>query len=110
MALYFFSGTPNKLLAQVKKAIDDKRITTWAYDADGDFTHTADQWNKKAWLRPEVMADRLAFYIIRPKQATVSTTVYAIYHGRFIETMLAHCDDSFSIARATSLPSENDNL
>ncbi|PNE12407.1 MAG: hypothetical protein CR217_03280 [Beijerinckiaceae bacterium] len=58
MAIHFKTETPKKLLAAYKKAIDDGHISTWSYDSDGDFTHTADQWNKKAWLRPKVQEGR----------------------------------------------------
>ncbi|MHB1528617.1 MAG: hypothetical protein ACYCXT_04160 [Acidiferrobacteraceae bacterium] len=105
MAIYFITETPKKLLAAYKKAIDDGHVSTWAYDTDGDFTHTADQWNRKAWLRPRVQDGKvLTLNILGPKDATLSTTVYAVYHGRFIESMLAHCDKLFREARATSLP------
>jgi hypothetical protein len=109
MAIQFETTTPKKLLAAYKKAIDDGHVTTWAYDEDGDFTHTADQWNKKAWLRPKVVeGTALAFNIIKPKEATLSSAIYAIYHGRFIETMLRHCDGLFSSARASSMPEGDD--
>jgi hypothetical protein len=109
MAIYFETGTPKKLLAAYKKAIDDGHVTTWSYDSDGDFTHTADQWNKKAWLRPKVEeGTRLAFHIIKPTESTVSTAIYAIYHGRFIESMLRHCDELFVAGQATASPEDDD--
>jgi hypothetical protein len=110
MALYFLSNTPNKLLTSLKKAIDEKHITTWSYDKDGDFTHTAEQWKNKAWLRPEVRSDRLAFIIIKPQKAKLSKEVYAIYHGRFLESMLAHFDTIFTRGTATALATEEDRV
>lgn len=110
MALYFLTSTPNKLLSTFKKAIDDKKVLTWSYDKDGDFTHTTEQWKQKAWLRPEVQSDRLAFYIIKPQNSKISSVIYAIYHGRFLESMLSHCDSLFSVGRATSMPEERDNI
>jgi hypothetical protein len=109
MAIYFKTANPNKLLAAYKKAIDDGHVITWSYDADGDFTHTAEQWNKRAWLRPKVQeGTALALYILKPRESSLSSTIYAIYHGRFVETMLRHCDQLFSEARATSLPEGSD--
>ena len=109
MAIYFKTSTPKKLLAAYKKAIDDGHVTTWAYDADGDFTHTADQWNKKAWLRPKIQEGAaLVLYILSPKETILSSSLYAIYHGRFIESMLSHCDALFSDGRATSMPEQGD--
>jgi hypothetical protein len=109
MALRFITNTPNKLLSTFKKAIDDGHVDTWSYDKDGDFTHTPPQWNKLAWLRPSVVdGEKLIFKIIRPQNSTVSTEVYAVYHGRFIESMLAHCNQLFTDARATATADSGD--
>ena len=109
MAIYFKTKTPRKLLAAYKKAIDEGHVATWGYDSDGDFTHTAEQWKKKAWLRPKVQEDEaLALYILAPKDTKLSSEVYAIYHGRFIESMLVHCDDLFREALSTALPVDGD--
>jgi hypothetical protein len=109
MAIYFKTTTPRKLLATYKKAIDDGHVKTWAYDTDGDFTHTAEQWNRKAWLRPKIQEDTaLALYILTPKDQTLSSEIYAIYHGRFIESILRHCDSFCSEGRATAMPEGSD--
>jgi hypothetical protein len=109
MAIHFTTATPKKLLAAYKKAIDDGHVTTWSYDSDGDFTHTADQWIKKAWLRPKIKeGQELVMYILCPRETKLSSTVYAIYHGRFIESMLSHCDTLFKDGLCTSLPEQGD--
>lgn len=109
MAIYFETKTPKKLLAAYKKAVDDGHVSTWSYDSDGDFTHTADQWNRKAWLRPKIEeGTALVFHILKPKEATLSLTIYAVYHGRFIESMLRHCDELFSVGRASAMPEGGD--
>lgn len=111
MAIYFKTKTPKKLLAAYKKAIDDGHVSTWSYDKDGDFTHTADQWNKKAWLRPKFTeGEALTFIILGPKETTLSSSIYAVYHGRFIESMLAHCDGLFEFGRASSMPEDGDAI
>src|SRR5262245_23041683 len=111
MAIYFETKTPNKLLNAFKKAIDDGHIVTWSYDEDGDFTHTTEQWVKKAWLRPVVTKDvRLSLFIVPPKESEISSEVYAIFHGRFIEAMLRHCDSLFAEARATARPAGDDDV
>jgi hypothetical protein len=109
MAIHFKTSTPKKLLAAFKTAIDEGKVVTWSYDADGDFTHTAQQWKSLAWLRPGVIegAD-LVFTIVKPKNSKISSEVYAIYHGRFIESMLVHCDSLFKEASATALPADGD--
>jgi len=109
MALHFKTATPNKLLSTYKKAIDDGHIATWSYDSEGDFTHTAEQWIKKAWLRPKIVANsELVLNIICPKEETISSMTYAIYHGRFIESMLRHCDSLFTEGCASAMPEEED--
>ena len=83
MAIHFKTKTPQKLLATYKKAIDDGHIKTWSYDGDGDFTHTAEQWVRKAWLRPKIIEKQeLILYILKPTDANLTTELYAIYHGR----------------------------
>lgn len=109
MAVHFKTTTPKKLLAAFKKAIDEGKIVTWSYDADGDFTHTAQQWKSLAWLRPKIReGEDLMLTILKPQKSKVSSQVYAIYHGRFIESMLVHCDSLFSEATATALPADGD--
>jgi hypothetical protein len=109
MAIHFRTGTPQKLLAAFKKAIDDGKVVTWSYDGDGDFTHTAQQWKSLAWLRPKIRegAD-LIFTVLKPKNSKISAEMYGIYHGRFIESMLVHCDSLFNEAVATALPADGD--
>ena len=82
-----------------------------AYDKDGDFTHTAAQWKGLAWLRPSVVEkERLVLNILAPQNSKVSSEVYAIYHGRLIESMLAHCDKLFTDGIATALLADGDSV
>lgn len=108
MAIRFKTKDPQKLLDDFKRAVDKGTVATWSYDQDGDFTHTPDQWKNKAWLRPKTKNGELVFSIINQKSKNLSSLVYAVYHGRFIESMLNHFDSSFSNAEASALPSEDD--
>jgi hypothetical protein len=90
------TSDPAGLLRRIKSRIDDKDIVTWAYDADGDFTHSADQWNLKAWLRPTIGTNRLSFGILRPGNTELTKLIYGIYHGRFGEMLLVHFDEQIS--------------
>jgi hypothetical protein len=110
MAVYFTTDSPNKLLSAFKKAIDDGKVVTWSYDEEDDFTHTAPQWNELAWLSPTIGDGRLEFYIFPPEDKTISKEVYAIFHGRFIESFLAHCDKLFEYAYASALPEGDDKI
>lgn len=110
MALYFKTKEPQKLLDAFKKKIDDRNIVTWSYDSDGDFTHSTVQWKNLAWLRPRIETNRLSFYIWPPKAKKVTVETYAIYHGRFLESMLAHFDSLFSDGTATAMIDGEDKV
>lgn len=100
--LNFFTESPDKLLAAIKIGIDKGHIETWEYDGDGDFTHTPPQWRYKAWLRPVIVSGSLRFGILSRKDIDLSTETYAVYHGRFIEMILAHLDSLFTVASASA--------
>lgn len=110
MAILITTADAKKLLSSFKDKIDKGEIETWSYDEDGDFTHTPVQWKNKAWLRPEPKAGNLVLSIIKTKEKNLSSIVYAVYHGRFIEAMLNHCDSMFFDAKATAMPSEQDRV
>jgi hypothetical protein len=110
MAVIVFTSDPPGLLRAIRLATADGSIATWSIDADGDFTHTAEQWRLKAWLRPKVLTDRIVFNIFPPKKTVISKTTYAIYHGRFIEMLLAHFDTQFERALATGLATDGDRV
>ena len=110
MAIIVKTSDPAGLLKAIYKAIDDKKVETWSYDSDGDFTHTPEQWRNKAWLRPKVYTGELRFGILKQKNVELSTTIYAVYHGRYIEMLLSHFDKSFTLATGTSQKTDPDNF
>ena len=112
MAVYFFTSNAHALLNSFKQRIHQAeakgKITTWAEDADGDFTHKSAEWGGKAWFRPVVSSDRLTFKIIKQKTVTMTTQVYGYYHGHLIETFLNHFDNAFTSGCATAQPASGD--
>lgn len=110
MAVNFETSDPQALLAAFRWGIDQGHIVTWSYDDDGDFTHTPDQWSKRAWLRPTLYTGRLVMNILGRKDETMPIVVYSIYHGRFIEAMIAHCRTRFTLASATPMPTNSDSV
>jgi hypothetical protein len=110
MALYSLTDDPKALLSSFKKAIDEGHVTTWAYDADGDFTHTATQWKGLAWLRPSTIAGQLRLNTLKPQGKNITWEVYGIYHGRFIESMIIHCHGLLTNAQATPSPTTPDEV
>ena len=110
MAIYFDSSNPSGLLTAFKAAIDAGHVETWSYDKDGDFTHTPAQWKGRAWLRPGIGNSRLTMRFLGRQSETTTWEVYSVYHGRFIESMMAHCNQRFSEARSPSQPTTADNI
>lgn len=110
MAINLDTTDPYKLLASFKKAIDDRHVVTWSYDKDGDFTHTPEQWKNQAWLRPVILNGRLTMNFVGREDIKTSKAIYGVYHGRFIESMLTHCDSLFSIGVATAMPTNSDQI
>jgi hypothetical protein len=111
MAIIVKTSDPAGLLKAIYKAIDDKKVVTWLYeDQSGQrfLTHTPEQWIRKAWLKaiiPTDTKDELHFVIRKTKASAVTRVVYGVYHGRFIEMLLNHFDQSFDNASATALAS-----
>lgn len=110
MAIIIKTVNPTELLNKIKKSVDDKSIVTWSYDKDGDFTHTPDQFLNKAWITPKVYQNELRFGILKQNDVNLSSFIYGIYHGRFIEMLLTHFDKEFTNAIATSQKTELDNF
>jgi hypothetical protein len=110
MAIRVSTTHPSSLLAAIKKAIDGRHVDTWSYDSDGDFTHTPVQWAKKAWLRPSLQPGALVLNILNPTGVNLSKEIYGVYHGRFIEMLLAHFDDKFGDADATASVAVGDRV
>src|SRR4051812_49300242 len=108
MSINFETIKPTRLLTAFKKAIDDGHVVTWSYDADGDFTHTPPQWKNRAWLKPSIFAGQLTMNVVGAQGVPTSPEIYAVYHGRFIEAMLAHCDALFDRSVATAMPTNSD--
>ena len=110
MAIRVITSQQCALLAAIKKAIDTRKVETWSYDSDGDFTHTPPQWARKAWLRPKIEFGALVFNILNPRGVVITKEVYGVYHGRFIEMLLVHFDNSFTNADASAAVAAGDQV
>jgi hypothetical protein len=109
MALLATTSIPNALWTSFKKANTDNSIRTWEFHSDGvHFTHTSDQWTKKAWFKASVHEGMLTFNIVKPKGQTITTDVYAEYHGLLARVLLAHFDKQFSSILITALAASGD--
>lgn len=114
MALQFSTTNPKALLDAFNKRIDQKelkgKITTWSRDGDGDYTHVADEWKRKAWFRPRIVDGALVFNILGTNAGVMSVVVYGYYHGHLTETFLNHFDDIFTTAASTANSVPGDSL
>lgn len=102
---------PKVLLAALAKAIDESQIKTWRYkDISGTrwYTHSADQWDARAWFKATTKTGGVIFNIAPPKGGSITTEVYAIFHGRFIEMLIAHFANMLSLTAASPLPVTGD--
>lgn len=115
MAVYFLTDKPSALLKSFNDRIEQTeqkgKITTWEKHSGGQhFGHKSPNWKGLAFFKPRIDSDRLTFNIIRPKDKTVSVKVYGYYHGHLIETFLNHFDELFSVASASGLATDGDDV
>jgi len=108
MAIIVKTENPEGLLNEIKRAIDDKRVELWSYDASNDFTNTSDRWINRAWLRPEVGDGELKFGILGTNDAPMTASLYSAYHGHFIEMLLTQLDKYFVTAAASAKKTDPD--
>jgi hypothetical protein len=100
----------NSLVNGIYNAIRSGSVVTWKANADGYITHSAasGQWENKAWFKPRIVEGGVIFNIFRPQGMSISKEVYAIYHGRCAEMLLAHFDTWLSAIMITALAGEGD--
>lgn len=110
MSVYVNSPNPQKLINDINEKIESSGIDTWSVDSDGDYTHTAEQWKNHAWIHPIIETDRVVFAIWGRVNMDLSVVDYAIYHGRFVEMLLAHFDHQCDNIEVSSLASKYDHI
>jgi hypothetical protein len=107
MAITVTTTGPQALLEAILKAVKERHVDTWEY-RDGYFTHSPAQWRGLAFLKPSVSKNTLLLNIFHPQGRNITSEIYAVYHGRFIEMLLAHFERMFDSARASALASQGD--
>lgn len=110
MAIIVKTSNPSSLLQAIYKAIDNKKVETWLYDQEKDFTHEPSQWKNQAWLRPKIYPGELRLGLLGKEGVVMKKLLYGVYHGRFIEMLLTHFDDQFSTVTATAHKTTPDNF
>jgi hypothetical protein len=108
MAITAATSDPSRLLTLIREAIAARRIQTWHLVQDVYITHSPPQFANQAFFKPVVQYGALVFQIVTPEGGKVSVEIYAVYHGRLIEMLLAHLDKDFTQVYASAMPITGD--
>lgn len=105
MALIVKTNNSLELLKNIEKEMQNGNIVTWKIDNDGDYTYSPEQWCNKAWFHKysrENEHDIVRFGIIGNQKRKMTSSLYAIYHARFLEMLLSHFDEIIENIQITS--------
>lgn len=108
--LTVMTRNPEELLEHIKNLIDQRRITSWIYDKDGDFTLAHLINTQRAWFHPTIADGKLRFCIIGVNNEIMKKSTYAKYHSRLISILLEYFDDEFLSARISARKSIYDKF
>lgn len=91
---------PQVLITAIDKAIKDGDLKTWkkVLNDKGEtlYSHTPEQWNEKAMLKPHIKNDLVSFNITwwnkndKPNEETMGYIL-----GRFTEILMVHFRNNF---------------
>lgn len=104
---------PRQFITNLTTKINRGSIETWEIDNEGDFTLTSQVWQNKAWFRPRFPEpsnqahQEVSFGLISSKRYRLTKAVYAVFHARLAETLLAYCDNDIEKIHITSLMDSN---
>lgn len=88
------NNNATNLLKSIKVQIDKGRIVTWKYDKEDDFTHSADQWEEKAWIYPTIVSNQETHWKLKkPEGKNLDIVVRSVYLGRFSEMLINHFEN-----------------
>jgi hypothetical protein len=79
-------------------------IDTWerVHHAGVDYyTHRSQQYGRKAFFKPAIENNQLAFYIVAAEKVPLTRDVYSYYAGHSAETFIRHFPTRFTMAQAT---------
>ena len=102
MAIIITSAQPRTLLKEIREQVHEGRLRNWRLKSGKYLAYVGDHGNE-AWLSPEISINELRFEITGPEVIGVNREMYAIYHGRFIETLLSCFTTWFTEVRVTAL-------
>jgi hypothetical protein len=105
-----YAAQPGVLLQHLKKAARQNKILPWECDLEGDFTQARAKERRKAWLRPSAGGNVLNFSFLGPQDVVLEKGVYAFYHARFLEMLVAQFSEQFAEASITAQPEGSDRF
>lgn len=104
MAIYIRTQNPQRLIEGINRSIQNRDIVTWTVDKEGDYTIDRDQWRFRAWMKPTLKEGQLVMSIIQSRKFPMTNELYAVYHGRFVSTVIAHFSDEIEGVEVTPHP------
>jgi hypothetical protein len=109
MAVFFQTQASQALLTAFNNAItlpanQAGAIDTWERVNHGGvdyYTHRSQQYGRKAFFKPAIENNQLAFYIVAADKVPLTRDVYSYYAGHLAETFIRHFPTHFSWVQAT---------
>ena len=116
MAIIVKTYNAAKLLHDFTEAVKKKphskgAVDVWEHRASGRFGYLPEQYAGLAYFEPKIESKTvLMFYLIKPREKVVDSYTYAVYHGRLVESLLAHFATQMIGIAATTEAAAGDNL
>lgn len=113
MALTVYTNIEAKELpTKIQDKIESIPNFPWSIDSSGDFVYRKLPWKFQAWMRVKLQREskKIVFGIVGRKDKMLTTTEYAIYHGRFAEMLLYTCDKYIEKIEISSLATKDDSI
>jgi hypothetical protein len=101
MKIRVITPTPKKLVNTINKAIEGGELKTWDIVRNDKeevlYTHTPDQWNETAMLKPKVYVGKTVFTVTNWKknESNITDDIRGYVLGRFIEILMVHFNKHF---------------
>lgn len=100
MKITAVTDKPHSLLNAINKAMKDEDLKTWKIVLNGKketlYSHTPEQWNEKAMLKPAVNESSVTFNMswwVKSGEPDEATKGYIV--GRFVEILMVHFSSNF---------------
>jgi len=104
MALRIKFNKDTDIIERIGSLIQDNPYSAWIIDADRDISLADPMWKYHAWFRFKAEENQGGvFGIIGSKKYHMTKTLYAIYHSRLADLLLANFDTDIERLEITPL-------